>query len=89
MDDIVKTVEGKIPIFVDGGFRRGSDVLKGLAFGAALVGLGRPVLYGLAAGGKEGVEAVIDEISRELTRIMCMVGAANPSQVKRKILIEG
>ena len=59
MDNIVKAVEGKIPIFVDGGFRRGSDVLKGLAFGATLVGLGRPVLYGLAAGGKDGVQAVI------------------------------
>ena len=89
MDELLKPLKDKIPIFVDGGFRRGSDVLKGLAFGAALVGLGRPVLYGLAAGGREGVEAVIDEISRELKRIMCMVGAANPSQVKRNILIEG
>ncbi len=89
MDSIVKAVDGKIPIFVDGGFRRGSDVLKGLAFGAKLVGLGRPVLYGLAAGGRDGVQAVIDEITGELKRIMCMVGAANPSQVKRDILIEG
>ncbi len=89
MDGIVKAVGGKIPIFVDGGFRRGSDVLKGLAFGATLIGLGRPVLYGLAAGGRDGVQAVIGEITAELKRILCMVGSANPSQVKRNILIAG
>ena len=89
MDPIVEAVAGRIPIFLDGGIRRGSDVLKGLAFGAALVGLGRPVLYGLAAGGRDGVEAVVGEITRELKRIMCMVGAATPSQVRRDILIEG
>jgi isopentenyl diphosphate isomerase/L-lactate dehydrogenase-like FMN-dependent dehydrogenase len=54
MGDIVEVVRGKIPIIVDGGFRRGSDVFKGLAFGASLVGLGRPILYGLAAAGREG-----------------------------------
>lgn len=89
MDDIVQAVSGRVPIIVDGGIRRGSDVLKGLAFGASLVGLGRPVLYGLAAGGREGVEAVIREITGELERIMCMVGAANPSEVQRDILIAG
>ena len=89
MDRIVEAVAGRIPIFLDGGIRRGSDVLKGLAFGAALVGLGRPVLYGLAAGGRDGVEAVIGEITRELKRVMCMVGAATPSQAQRDILIEG
>jgi 4-hydroxymandelate oxidase len=73
---------------VDGGFRRGSDVLKGLAFGASLVGLGRPILYGLAAAGKEGVLGVIDGITQELRRLMTMVGAAGPEQVRRDILIE-
>ncbi|MFH1123784.1 MAG: alpha-hydroxy-acid oxidizing protein, partial [Pseudomonadota bacterium] len=47
MDEVVSAVKGKVVIIVDGGFRRGSDVLKGLAFGADLVGLGRPILYGL------------------------------------------
>ena len=55
MDKIVEIAKGKTLIMVDGGFRRGSDVLKGLAFGAALVGLGRPILYGLAADGRNGV----------------------------------
>lgn len=53
MDEIVAAVKGKVEIIVDGGFRRGSDVLKGLAFGASLVGLGRPILYALAVGGKK------------------------------------
>jgi isopentenyl diphosphate isomerase/L-lactate dehydrogenase-like FMN-dependent dehydrogenase len=88
MDSIVPVVGKKTQIFVDGGFRRGSDVLKGLAFGACLVGLGRPILYGLAAAGKEGVQRVIESITQELRRIMTMVGAAGPAQVTRDILIE-
>jgi len=88
MDEIVSAVEGKAIILVDGGFRRGSDVAKGLAFGASLVGLGRPILYGLAAAGREGVRDVIKGITSELKRIMSMVGAPDPSMVKRDILIE-
>jgi len=88
MDEIVSAVEGKAIILVDGGFRRGSDVAKGLAFGASLVGLGRPILYGLAAAGREGVRDVIKGITSELKRIMSMVGAPDPSLVKRDILIE-
>jgi 4-hydroxymandelate oxidase len=87
MEDIVPSVRGKIEIFADGGFRRGSDVLKGLAFGARLVGLGRPILYGLAADGKDGVRGVMDGIAEELKRLMTLVGAASPEQVGRDILI--
>ena len=87
MDEIVSAVEGKIVIIVDGGFRRGSDVLKGLAFGASLVGLGRPILYGLSAAGKEGVRGVIDELTKELKRIMSMVGTPEPGQIHPDVLI--
>ena len=62
-------------------------MLKGLAFGASLVGLGRPILYGLAAAGREGVREVIDGITRELKRIMSMVGASEPGLVRRDVLI--
>jgi isopentenyl diphosphate isomerase/L-lactate dehydrogenase-like FMN-dependent dehydrogenase len=72
---------------VDGGFRRGSDVLKGLAFGATLVGLGRPILYGLAAGAREGVKTVINEITIELKRLMSMTGTEKPDQANRDMLI--
>ncbi len=87
MDEIASAVQGKIVIMVDGGFRRGSDVLKGLAFGASLVGLGRPILYGFAAGGKQGVREVIVGITDELKRIMSMVGALQPARIDRDVLI--
>jgi (S)-2-hydroxy-acid oxidase len=88
MDEIVSAVKGKAVVIVDGGFRRGSDVAKGLAFGASLVGLGRPILYGLAAAGREGVRDVINGITQELKRILSMVGASEPNLVKRDVLIE-
>ena len=87
MDEIIDTVAGRMAVFVDGGFRRGSDVLKGLAFGASLVGLGRPILYGLAADGKEGVAALVKGVTRELVRLMTMVDASRPDAVRRDILI--
>ena len=88
MDEIVEAVADKTVLIVDGGFRRGSDVLKGLAFGASLVGLGRPILYGLAAQGREGVYHLIDEITKEMKRIMSMIGAENPAKLTRAMLIE-
>ncbi len=90
MDEIMSVAKkGKVVVMVDGGIRRGSDVLKGLAFGASLVGLGRPILYGLAAEGGDGVEAVVEEITTEMKRIMSMIGAADPGSVAREMLIEG
>lgn len=87
MDEIVSEVSGKVAIMAEGGFRRGSDVLKGLAFGASLVGIGRPILYGLAADGREGVKGVVNGITQELKRIMTLVGAPEPGRVPRDILI--
>jgi 4-hydroxymandelate oxidase len=88
MDEIVAAVGGKALLIVDGGFRRGSDVLKGLAFGASLVGLGRPILYALAAEGREGVYNLISEITGEMKRIMSLIGAEDPGELRRDMLIE-
>jgi len=88
MDEILSVVKGKMLVIVDGGFRRGSDVLKGLAFGACLVGLGRPILYGLSAAGREGVKGVVQGITAELKRIMTMVGVPGVDQVSQDILIK-
>jgi isopentenyl diphosphate isomerase/L-lactate dehydrogenase-like FMN-dependent dehydrogenase len=87
MDDIVSVARGQAAILVDGHFHRGSDVLKGLAFGASLVGLCRPILYGLAAGGREGVAGIIKGMTHELKRIMCLVGTPEVALVNREILI--
>jgi hypothetical protein len=88
MDEIVAAVKDRVEIMVDGGFRRGSDILKGLAFGASLVGLGRPILYGLAAAGETGIRDLIEGITRELSRLMTMVGAVDPGTVDRDILVK-
>jgi len=88
MDEILSAVKGKVVIMLEGGIRRGSDVIKGLAFGASLVGVGRPILLGLAAAGKEGVKGVVEGITQELKRIMTLVGAPDPAGVSREILIE-
>jgi len=68
-------------MIVDGSFRHGSDVLKGLAFDASLVGLG--------AGGEKGVFEIIIAIAVEFARLMTMVGIREPGQANRGILIEG
>jgi 4-hydroxymandelate oxidase len=72
--EIVAAVKRKVPVFVDGGIRRGTDVFKALALGATAVGIGRPQGWGLAAFGEEGVEAVLDIYARELQAIMRQAG---------------
>ena len=86
MDEITTVIKGRIPIIVDGGFRRGTDVLKGLALGAKAIGLGRPILYGLAAGGEKSVASVIIEIANELRRTMTMTGVKNCNEVQKEII---
>jgi isopentenyl diphosphate isomerase/L-lactate dehydrogenase-like FMN-dependent dehydrogenase len=74
---VVKAVGGRIPVLVDGGVRRGTDVYKALALGATAVGIGRPYCWGLAAFGQPGVEAVLTILQREFETIMRQVGAAD------------
>jgi 4-hydroxymandelate oxidase len=83
---IVDAVGGKIPVLVDSGFRRGSDVLKALAMGAKAVGLGRPVLWGLGAYGSEGVTQVLQMVQAELARSMGLSGRANLASIDRSLL---
>ena len=86
--EIVEAVGEKAVLIADGSFRRGSDVLKGLALGASLVGLGRPILYGLAAEGRNGVRDLIAQITQEMKRIMSLIGAESPAKLTRDMLIE-
>ncbi|GAB2812118.1 alpha-hydroxy acid oxidase [Actinocorallia aurea] len=76
LPEIVQAVAGRVPVIIDGGFRRGTDILKALALGADAVALGRPVAYGLAAGGREGVAAVLDLLRREMRATMTLLGRA-------------
>lgn len=74
LPEVAEAVDGRIPIIIDGGFRRGTDVVKALAMGASAVGIGRPYLWGLASFGKEGVERVLRILNRELTIAMQQAG---------------
>ena len=83
LPECVKAAGGKIPVLIDGGFRRGTDIFKALALGAAAVGIGRPYLWGLAAFGRSGVERVVELLRSELAVDMGMAGVAKISQIDR------
>jgi len=82
LPEVVEAVNGRIPVFVDGGFRRGTDVFKALALGAKAVGIGRPYIWGLSAFGQEGVERVLDIFRAELTLVMRQMGAPTLRDIK-------
>ncbi len=81
LPDVVKAVGGHIPVLVDGGVRRGTDVYKALALGATAVGIGRPYCWGLAAFGQPGVDAVLGILQREFETIMRQAGATSLKQI--------
>jgi L-lactate dehydrogenase (cytochrome)/(S)-mandelate dehydrogenase len=71
---VVQAVEGRVPVLMDGGVRRGADVFKALALGATAVLVGRPHLWGLAAAGQAGVTQVLRILDDELDRVMGLAG---------------
>ncbi|HEX2890553.1 alpha-hydroxy acid oxidase [Vineibacter terrae] len=75
LPEILAAVSGRIPVLVDGGVRRGTDIIKALALGARAVGIGRPYLWGLGAFGQPGVERVLQILRRETQAAMQQVGA--------------
>lgn len=79
---IAKAVNKRVPIIFDSGVRRGSHAFKALAAGADLVAFGRPVIYGLALGGAEGVQSVFEQINHELEIIMQLAGTKTIADVK-------
>ena len=85
---VVEAADRRVPVIMDSGIRRGTDVFKALALGASAVALGRPVLYGLALGGSAGVKSVYDRIGAELTRAMMIAGVANLSEINESFLYE-
>lgn len=77
LPDVVGAVGGRVEVLLDGGIRRGTDIVTALALGADAVLIGRPYVYGLAAAGQRGVEAVLDILYGELRRAMILLGAPN------------
>ena len=83
---VTDRVEGRVPVLVDGGIRRGTDVLKALAFGASAVLIGRPYLYGLGAAGEAGVTKVINILQREFQMAMVLTGRTKVSEIDRAVI---
>ena len=74
LPEVVEAVDGRIPVLIDSGFRRGTDIFKALALGAQAICIGRPYLWGLASFGEDGVKKVLDLLDAELIRIMKLAG---------------
>lgn len=87
LPEVVDAVGGRIPIIVDGGIRRGNDILKALAIGADAVQIGRPYLWGLAAFGQAGVERVLEMLREELVLAMRFAGAPTIADLDRNLLV--
>jgi isopentenyl diphosphate isomerase/L-lactate dehydrogenase-like FMN-dependent dehydrogenase len=86
LPDIADAVKGKVQLLVDGGIRRGTDVLKAVALGADAVLIGRPAVYGLAFNGEEGVKTAIRILRSELDLAMALCGCNSITGVKKEII---
>jgi len=87
LPEVVDAVNGRIPVFVDGGIRRGSDALKALALGAKAVGIGRPYLWALTSFGQSGVERVLDILNAELRLAMRQCGMPTLARINKSAVI--
>jgi 4-hydroxymandelate oxidase len=86
---VVEAVGGRAPVLVDGGFRRGIDVVKALALGARAVMIGRPHLWGVACAGENGVYWVLELFRREIDRALALGGWDGISELDRSIFFAG
>jgi 4-hydroxymandelate oxidase len=84
---IAERLDGRVPLLVDGGVRRGIDIFKALAAGASAVLIGRPYLWGLAAGGAAGVSRVIEILRTELEMTMGLAGCTRLSEITARFLL--
>jgi isopentenyl diphosphate isomerase/L-lactate dehydrogenase-like FMN-dependent dehydrogenase len=86
LPDIAATVKKRIPVLIDGGVRRGTDIFKALALGADAVGIGRPYIWGLTAFGQEGVETVLTLLVREFELAMQQAGTRTLQEINRNFI---
>lgn len=86
LPEVVEAAAGRCEIYVDGGIRRGTDVLKALALGAHAVLVGRPILWGLAANGQAGVQGVLEILRAELTTAMMLSGRPTLASIDRSLI---
>ena len=86
LPEVVDAVAGDAEVYVDGGIRSGVDIVKALALGAQAVLVGRPIIWGLATGGADGIEAVLRELIDDTTRTLALCGARSPAEVRPDLL---
>jgi L-lactate oxidase len=84
--EVIDAVAKDVPVIFDGGIRRGIDVFRALAIGASAVAVGRPILFGAAVGGADGVKSVIDHLRQELQTAMLLAGAQSVDKIGRDYL---
>ena len=89
LPEVVDAVQNRIPVLIDGGFRRGTDIFKAMALGARAVCIGRPYLWGLGAFGQAGVERVLDLLRGELELVMKQCGARSIPEIGRSSIALG
>jgi 4-hydroxymandelate oxidase len=83
---IVDALDGRIPVIVDGGIRRGTDIVKAVAIGASAVAIGRPVLWGLAIAGEEGARQVLEMLRSELDRALTLCGCKSLADISPDLI---
>jgi isopentenyl diphosphate isomerase/L-lactate dehydrogenase-like FMN-dependent dehydrogenase len=86
LPEIVEEINGEMPVLIDGGIRRGTDIFKALALGAQAVCVGRPYCWGLGAFGQPGVELALDILKTELIRNMQLAGTVSISGISRNFI---
>ncbi|KAK3745684.1 hypothetical protein QZH41_019004, partial [Actinostola sp. cb2023] len=86
LPEVISAVNGQIEVYMDGGVRLGTDVLKALALGARAVFIGRPVLWGLAYQGEDGVHKVLEILRKELKTAMILSGCSSVSEIPASLV---
>jgi (S)-2-hydroxy-acid oxidase len=87
LEEVVKAAQGRVPVFLDGGIRRGTDVFKALALGASGVFIGRPVVFALAADGEDGVRKVLQMLNDEFELAMALSGCRSLNEITRRHIV--
>jgi 4-hydroxymandelate oxidase len=86
LPEVVEAVAGRVPVILDGGVRRGTDVVKALALGASAVAIGRPQIWGLAAEGADGVRRVLEMLREEVSLAMALCGCRTVAEIDRSLV---
>ncbi|XP_069701994.1 uncharacterized protein Hao [Periplaneta americana] len=87
LPEVVRAVDGRCEVYMDGGIRQGTDVFKALALGAKFVFLGRPALWGLACGGEDGVKSILNIMKTEVDSVLALTGCATLKDIRQEMVV--